>query len=790
MRRRGLIVAIAILALLLVAARAAATLYVDQLWFQALGVGAVWRARAAATAWLVIGSGLVAFGFAFANLLAVRHSVVSLIVPRRVGNLEFGEEVPGGRLVVVAALLAALLAAALAMPGDRWADALIATGGVPFGESDPYFQYDLGFYVYWLPFEEALFAWASVVVAVVSLVVVALYALTPSLRWTRQGLRVTAYVRRHLTILGGVVLLLLAWSYRLDMYRLLANGHGLGGAFTAIDHAVRVPGSLILASTTLGGGLVVIWAGWSGQVRLAFFAVTVVLLLALGVRQVAPVVAEWMAIGGGARERPYVETRAGYTRRAYAVDQVRLFAGAPRFADLAAASRGVSVWDDAPLAARGQGRGARVAWRARPDGLDAVLVSGTDPDGPPTALLVDPTSAEPATGEPRDLPDLAVGDSASGYDVVPDTSGLAAVVAVRSPLRRVAAALTLRDPRLLLGDVPGRAPGVIPVRRVSAIVERIAPFFAQGAAIPAVAGDSLRWVVPLYAASATYPLSARVALGEARVGYLQRAGIAVVDARSGRTTLYADSVDSPLTRSWRRRFPALMAPWGAIPPALRGTIGAPVEWAMAQVTAFAQVGARGGAGGNLHLPALTGGDSALPPAALPPMAIDGALTSAWPLLDASDRVAGVALVRGGGVPTTWWVAAAPDAPRWGQLLEALRAPAQPSPDAKRAARQGGTVRGSVRVVPLADGLAFVQPLFGGANGEGLREVRVASRDSVRSGATLRQLAGLGGPVATPDLRATVARLYAAMRRALRAGDWAAFGAALDSIGITLGEVPR
>ncbi len=366
MRRRGLIVAIATLALLLVVARGAATLYTDRLWFQALGFDDVWRARAAATAWLTAGSALVAFGFAFANLLAVRHSVVSLIVPRRVGNLEFGEEVPGGKLVVVAALLAALLSAALTIPGDRWAAALIAVGGQPFGETDPYFQYDLGFFVYWLPFEEVLFAWASIVVAVVSLVVVALYALTPSLRWTRQGLRVTAYVRRHLTILGGVVLLLLAWSYRLDMYRLLADGHGIGGAFTAIDHAVRVPGSLILASATLAGALVVIWSGWSGQTRLAFFAVTVVLLLALGVRQAAPLVAEWMSIGGGARERPYVDTRAGYTRRAYAVDQVHVGAGAPRFADLAAASRGVSVWDDAPLAARGPGGGARVVWRAGP----------------------------------------------------------------------------------------------------------------------------------------------------------------------------------------------------------------------------------------------------------------------------------------------------------------------------------------------------------------------------------------------------------------------------------------
>ena len=57
--------------------------------------------------------------------------------------------------------------------------------------------------------------------------------LTPSLRWTRGALYVSAYVRRHFTMLGGMLLLGLAWGYRLDMYRLLAEGSGPDGAFTS-----------------------------------------------------------------------------------------------------------------------------------------------------------------------------------------------------------------------------------------------------------------------------------------------------------------------------------------------------------------------------------------------------------------------------------------------------------------------------------------------------------------------------------------------------------------------------
>lgn len=787
MRRRGLIVAIAIVALCLVVARAAASVYTDRLWFQGLGAEALWQGRALTMLWLTLGSAAVTFTFAFLNLFAVRHSVVALILPRRVGNLEFGEEVPGGRLVAAAALIAALLAAFLTFPADRWADAMLAMRGVRFGEGDPYFQHDLGYFVAWLPFEQALHQWATIVVAAVSVTVVLLYALTPSLRWTRQGLRVTAYVRRHITILGGVLLLLLAWSYRLDMYLVLADGSGVAGSFTAIDHAVRIPGSLILATTTLAGALVVLWAGWSGQPRLAFFAVTVVLVLALGIRQVAPLAADWMALGGGARERPYVETRAGYTRRAYAVDQVRLGAGAPLYPSVAAAAPGVSAWDTPLLATLRGLPPQRIVWRALPGGIAAYAVEGGDAGEPLAALPLDPAATDPALGagmaggggEPRALAVPVVSDSARGHQLVPDTTGIASSIGVGSALRRTAAALALRDPRLLMGEPAGRRPGVIPVRDVGGIVERLVPFFTQGAPVPVVDRDSLRWVVPLYSASATYPLSARVFVGGKTLGYLQRAGLAVVDAATGSVGLFADSIPDPVAATWRRRFPGLLAPWSELPEGVRSMLPPPAEWVRAQLSAFAEVGTRAGGGGGLHPPPLDGADSAAGRDVLPPVAIDGRLARVIPLLDREEHVAGLVVSVGGAVPATWWVPA-PAAPvRWGQLVDRLRA------------GPASGVRGSVRAVPLAGAPAFVQSLYGGPTGvQGLREVRLLAGDSVAAAPTLRGLVGITVPAAEPDFRASLTRWYDAMRAAMRRGDWSAFGAAMDSIGRALGRGGR
>ena len=107
-----------------------------------------------------VGSGVVAALFAFINLYAVRQSVVSLVLPRRLGNLEIGEEVPGRYLMGAAIALSLVLGVLLALPQQDWTSLVLARAGRPFNETDPYLSQDLGFFVYWLPFENALWTWA------------------------------------------------------------------------------------------------------------------------------------------------------------------------------------------------------------------------------------------------------------------------------------------------------------------------------------------------------------------------------------------------------------------------------------------------------------------------------------------------------------------------------------------------------------------------------------------------------------------------------------------------------
>ena len=74
--RRWLLIALLAVAIALLAGRALAQLYTDYLWYASIGAADVWRARIASLTVLRVTCAVVATLFVFANLYAVRQSVV------------------------------------------------------------------------------------------------------------------------------------------------------------------------------------------------------------------------------------------------------------------------------------------------------------------------------------------------------------------------------------------------------------------------------------------------------------------------------------------------------------------------------------------------------------------------------------------------------------------------------------------------------------------------------------------------------------------------------------------
>lgn len=502
--RRRLLVGVVIAAAMLVGGRALSALYADHTWYSAMGAGPLWSERAGDLL-LIYGVGsVVAVLVAFVNLSILGRSIGSLTLPRRLANVEFGEAVPRKYLDRFAFMLSIAIVAILTPALPSWTLLALARLQVSFREADPYFQHDLSFYTTWLPFEKALYSWTMLLVVGVSMLVVVLYSLTPGLRWERAGLRMSARVRRHLSVLAALLLLITMWSYRLESYELLIRGTGEDGVFSYVDHQWLLPGLLLLSIVTAAAAITVLLSGWTGQLRTSFVAITVVVILSIGVQEIVPALVRRLTPPAEqlARERSYTATRANFTRRAYGLS--------------------TSPYD----ALRNSAVSAA---------LDSVGAS--------------------TTGQQLLRQDSLVYPGARGLVVVSDPQLDVAGPRLGEGISRLGFAWAYQSFDLLSDSIPRRA-RLISLRDIRSRVNQLAPIFTQGSMIePMFHADTLYWKLELYSASSNYPLSQHFVLAGEDRSYFRHAATALVNGRTARVSIAADPAPDPISQAWMTAFP-------------------------------------------------------------------------------------------------------------------------------------------------------------------------------------------------------------------------------------------
>jgi uncharacterized protein len=806
--RRGLLGFLAGGALALLAGRAVAGIYADWAFHQALGFAELWELKAATLMALRSGTLVAATAFAFANFFAVRHSIVSLVLPSQLGDLEIPEAVPTQRLTLVAALLAVVVGTLFALLPMDWHQAALAWEGVRFGEIEPYLDRDLGFYVAWLPWERAVQARLMSLTLVVGALVTLLYAATPSIRWTAAGLYVSTWVRRHLSVLGGLAVVLIGWGWRLDRFERLSPGSGVwldastDAVFSSFDHRLALPYRAFVAFATLPIAAVLVYAGWRGYLRSAVAMLGTLIALGPVASALLPAVAKrpLNTAEGRQQQRPYRNTSALYTRRAFGVDQIATEPATLSVVPSARLSRSISAWDPAALealSADGQRRDSviAVAWQGGRDGLEgmALLRPRTGRDGDWHAARYLASSADdagrpfhaPALGDGR-LPDVLVHPGASRVALVSDARGELAGAAFETTWQRIALAWAEQDPRLLASDAPTPRPELVTARDVLRRVGAAVPFLEAGPTIqPYVRVDSLYWFVELFSTAARYPLSEGVTFNGRERRYVQHAATAVVQAQTGQVMIIPTERPDPVLRTWIDRAGTAFTPLAAAPEWVRRARPPLVDWMTVQGSALAKVGFQGDTLGARRLTRPDDGDADLAAGGPTPFQLDtsGALGWALPVdIPWAGRTLGVLVARGGVERRSEFHHDA--RPRWTTVLERLQGAADE-------AGFGRTLpngrRGRVQSIPTANGALWVQSYYEWPR-DGiprLAGVVVSSRTQTVAARTLGE--ALGEPRAPARLdgdafRARVARLYDAMQAAQRSGDWHAYGEAWTALG--------
>ncbi|MFI1989669.1 UPF0182 family protein [Actinoplanes sp. NPDC020271] len=210
---------------------------------------------------------------------------------------------------------------------SRWTDWMLFRNGGDFGQTDPQFKVDIGFYVFDYPLLRYLLGVAFTAVVLSVLGSLAVHYIFGGVRLQGVGDRMTTAARAHLTTLVAVFVLLKAVAYVLDRRALLLEQHVSPGLYGAgyTDVNALLPAKEILAYISIVVAVAIIVFSnavmrnlvWPG-VSLALLAISAVAIggiypLAVQNFQVKPSLSD--------KERPYIERAINATRDAFALTE-------------------------------------------------------------------------------------------------------------------------------------------------------------------------------------------------------------------------------------------------------------------------------------------------------------------------------------------------------------------------------------------------------------------------------------------------------------------------------------
>lgn len=304
-------------------------LLTESWWFASAGFEGVFWTR---LRWQV-GIGLVVFGL-YAVFLGINYRLAKWVTRDR--SYRFLERYPKQSIPpylpklpeygAIALILATSLVAAL-NSAAAWETLLQFLNPTAFNVSDPIFQRDVGFYIFRLPFFEAvqeaglgLLLWAI-------LLSLSLYALKGEIRPARGWKYfLTGEVKAHLCILLAGVALVVTLGFWLQRFELLYSPAGVvfGAGYTDV-HA-RLQAFWTMGFVTLSTAALFLVALRRSGFSLPIFGIVIYLFVLILINGLYPWLQQQFVVEPNelAKETPYIANNIEFTRQAYNLQNVEV----------------------------------------------------------------------------------------------------------------------------------------------------------------------------------------------------------------------------------------------------------------------------------------------------------------------------------------------------------------------------------------------------------------------------------------------------------------------------------
>jgi uncharacterized protein len=168
-------------------------------------------------------------------------------------------------------------------------------------------------------------------------------------------------------------------------------------------------------------------------------------------------------------------------------------------------------------------------------------------------------------------------------------------IRIGSIWQKAAFALRFHDFNLLVSNLVTPSSRIMFNQDVRTLVRKVAPFLQVDAnPYPVIDDGQLEWVVDAYTTTSYYPYSQTVSTPGLSAGsglgggfnYVRNSVKAVVNAYTGKVTLYAWDPEDPILQSWERIFPGMFKPSSQMDSTLRLHLRYPQDLLSVEATVF------------------------------------------------------------------------------------------------------------------------------------------------------------------------------------------------------------
>ncbi|WP_280235083.1 UPF0182 family protein [Nocardia cyriacigeorgica] len=204
---------------------------------------------------------------------------------------------------------------------SNWVTVQLFLHGGSFGQTDPQFNLDVGFYAFDLPFYRMILNWLFVAIVIAFFANLVTHYIFGGLRLSGREGTLTNAARIQLAVLAGTFVLFKAIAYWFDRYELLMSSRKEptfnGGSFTDINAVL--PAKLILMSIAIICAIAFFAGIVLRDLRVPAMAAALLVLSSVLVGAVWPLMVEQFSVRPNAAEKEseYIERNIAATRNAY-----------------------------------------------------------------------------------------------------------------------------------------------------------------------------------------------------------------------------------------------------------------------------------------------------------------------------------------------------------------------------------------------------------------------------------------------------------------------------------------